>query len=449
MNDPIFQETLNKATNFELRRAIERLREGLFDPFGVQLLTAGEDPLKKVFNNGLNVKKNGMAAHLCICGAYGQGKSHSLTYLQRMAQDDGFVCSYINIDPREIPFHNFDLVYRELMRSIKFPNGETSFIKVWKKWVKDQLNSVLNKDYLNLDKDSSNLDKELSKKDGSKEYKKNCLDLIPKKILDQIPHRFKAILTALVQPTIAIPKNKKHLKKHLKFTPREFPDLLKRAMMGENIPSYRLNPVFRYREVDFYKQGSMLCKGSEPYLDMIQALSAIFVKMGYKGWVVLFDEAESITQTRITIRAKSYELFDKILNHQAASNLYPIFAFTDDFFMHLEQEEYDRIKLIKTETNEKILYFEKNYHIAWRNLNIHRLQDISSKEWKKLIKKLIFLHSSAYQWQPDTKKLSLKMVKVLLKKQTQEPRLTFKTLIRLLDIENQTQVLGQKLGQKT
>lgn len=60
-----FSSVLNGCDNFLLRRAVERLREGLFDPFAVQLLTARESLLNKVFDAGANSLSRNESPHLC------------------------------------------------------------------------------------------------------------------------------------------------------------------------------------------------------------------------------------------------------------------------------------------------------------------------------------------------------------------------------------------------
>jgi len=53
MDKANFIQLLESAGNFKLRRAVERLREGLFDPFGVRLLTAHEAQLNSIFDHGV------------------------------------------------------------------------------------------------------------------------------------------------------------------------------------------------------------------------------------------------------------------------------------------------------------------------------------------------------------------------------------------------------------
>ncbi|MCD6184794.1 MAG: DUF2791 family P-loop domain-containing protein [Deltaproteobacteria bacterium] len=422
MDDLNFQALLNNAGNFKLRRAVERLREGLFDSLGVRLLTTGEAKLNKAFHEGVNDLDRDKPSHLCICGAYGQGKSHSLNYIKQQALGLNFVVSYINLDPRQVPFHDFKSVYRTLMEGMKFPNSEKSFVNVWKTFV--------NK-WLSLPENS----------------KKSCRDLIP----EQIPHRFKAILTAMAQENISIPPKKRKFKKYAGFKPKEFSWILKNALMGKTIPAWRLCSVFYYRQVSFYKENTLVCHEQDQYLAMVQGMAELFQKIGFKGWLVLFDEGESIVQTRITSRSKSYDLLNKIFYPKTTPHgFYPVFAFTNDFFTCLSDEAYDRVRIKKNGNNEtppiEIPYFHTNYSKAWKNINIHTLHDISSKEWGTLINKLIAVHAGAYKWDPPAALMQSQMNLALSKLSGVEARLRLKFLVNHLDLAQQSQVMEYQLG---
>src|SRR3984957_17523820 len=96
---------------FSLRRAVERLRDGLFDPVAVNRLTVEEDRIKDAFSKGLAVLEGEKSDHLCICGSYGQGKSHTLAYLHQLALSQGYAASVVQLDIREVPFNQFSTVY--------------------------------------------------------------------------------------------------------------------------------------------------------------------------------------------------------------------------------------------------------------------------------------------------------------------------------------------------
>lgn len=414
MDENAFHNQINGTPNFYLRRAVERLREGLFDPLGVQWLTSGEEKLNQIFDRGAAALDKGTSHHLCVCGAYGQGKSHSLTYLKQRALAHNFVVSYINLDPRQIPFHDFKAVYRALMGAMVFPNGEAGPAQVWQQSAAQWLTRPENKD-------------------------KSIDDFIPR----DMPHRFRAILAAMAHKNMAIAANKRTLKKHARFQPRSFAWTLKNALLGKDIPAHKLAAVFHYREVPFYKEHSLVCREPKEYLAMVKGLAGLFKEMGYGGWVLLFDEGESIGQTRITSRSKSYDLLHEIFcPDSSAPGFYPVFAFTHDFFTLVESEPWDRTRKPggrrKTDQPiEEIPCFTRNYHKAWQRINIHSLQDLSPGEWEQLMAKLKILHGRAYDWEPEAEKQIPEMRQLLSRNKGAESRMKLRLLVNQLDLEQQ------------
>ena len=414
MEDQGFKTRVNGTDIFFLRRAVERIRDGLFDPLGVQWLTSGEEKLNQLFDQGVARLETGRPCHLCICGAYGQGKSHSLAYLKQRALAENFVVSYINLDPRQVPFHDFKTVYRSLMGAMTFPDGQSRFTDVWKATAEKWLNLPENRD-------------------------RTILDLIPA----DMPHRFRSILAALASTNMDLPPKKRKLKKHARFKPREFPWILKNALMGKEIPGFRLKAAFHYRQVPFYKDHSLVCKDPGQYLAAVKGLARLLTTMGFKGWVLLFDEGESIGQTRITSRSKSYELLNDVFRPDTFTpGFFPVFAFTHDFFTQVGDEPYDRTRAARGRKKQtsapQIPLFSRNYDRAWRqDLNIHVLQDLSARDWQVLIRKLLILHGKAYGWRPETAVLEKEAARVLFRHGRAESRMKLRILINQLDLAQQ------------
>jgi hypothetical protein len=403
---------LDNSNTFVVRRAVERLRDGLFDPYAVGLLTAGEAGLNTAFDKGALAISRSESTHLCVCGSYGQGKSHSLAYLRERALDQGFVTSQINLDPREIPFHDFRQVYRALISQIRFPDSDASLAQYWKNWVSQQ--EIL------------------------KENSAGLPEIIP----DFMPHFFKSVLTALAHKNISLSAKQRALKKHITYRPREFPWLLANGLRGENLPVYRLRHALKYRQVAFYKDASLVCKGWEPYFQALCSLAEMFQKMGFKGWALFFDEGESIGQRPVNIRRKSYMILDRFFSSTAPSlGVYPIFAFTDDFFLQVQGEDYDRLE---TRGGEERPYFEKDYGKAWHELHVHRLHDLSATDWKNLTVNLIYLHARAYNWAVSEKVVAGKMEEIMTSAGNQEARYRIKALIDELDLGQQEIILGKR-----
>lgn len=374
---------MSSADVFPIRRAIERLRDGLFDAVAVDRLTMQEERIQKKFSQGLKDLECGSSGHLCICGSYGQGKSHMINYLNRHALSEGYATSVVQLDLREVPLHNLPIVYQFIMENLSLPDG-LKLTKVWKQ-----------------------------------SAEKTSLE-----VLDAMPHRFQMILKAMLKQNKQLSAKEKSLKKHANYRPREFGYWLEKALMGHNIPITNLKNALKYREVEGYRDQSLTCRGNAPYVQMVQSLGRLLKSMGYKGLVLFFDEAESIAQVRLGSRIKSYEILDQFF--QTNDSVYPIFAFTDDFFDRVDSEAF--------EDDEQI--FSKNYAKAWQNVNIVRLQDFSSQEWELLLDRLISLYAQAYQVDvPSQTKILLQNLLENIK--TQETRFKLKALVNQLDMKTQ------------
>ena len=403
------QPGLDETSPFHLRRAVERLREGLFDPVAVRALTAHQERLDQAVDEGFGAVENGEAPHLCICGTYGQGKSHSLNYIQDRALGANFATSLINLDPREVPFHNFQQVYRALMENLRLPGAETALVGPWRAWIEERLDA----------------------------QGRAPLEVLPA----EIPHTFRAVLAAIGQKTVSLSPRQRQTKKHASYKPRAFPYLLSRALSGDVVPTLQLRPALKYRQVDFYKDASLRCAGTEPYLQMVRGLGRLFCQMGYRGWVILFDEGESMAQTRITCRSRSYQTLDRMFFPEVAvRGLFPVFAFTGDFFQQVADEDFDRVK-----ARDEMPYFDKDYAVAWRGLRRFDLQDLSPREWEEMGGKLMQLHARAYGWQPAAVPLRQALTERLVQTRSQETRYRLKALVDELDLARQDQVLPPRM----
>ena len=374
--------------SFCVRRAVERLREGLFDPVAVKRLTVEEDKIKNVFSQGIKALERGTSGHLCICGSYGQGKSHTIAYLNQFALSQGYATSVVQLDLREAPFYRFSAVYRSIMERLCLPDGKR-FTQAWKSWAE-----------------------------------KNSLE-----ILDSMPHRFKMVLKAMLCKNKRLSSKESSQKKHQAYRPKEYGDWLEQAWIGHDIPIASLKSAFKYREVEGYREHSLICRENSEYVQLVRSLGKLLHQMGYKGLLLFFDEAESITQGRLRHRAKSYAILDQLFRSNGF--VYSVFAFTDDFFHQVNHELYDE--------NGEI--FPKNYGEAWRDLTVLRLQDFSSHGWESLLDRLIELYSQAYRVDLSTE-VKKGLHSFLGKLEIQETRFKLKALVNRLDVATQQALLN-------
>jgi hypothetical protein len=323
--------------------------------------------------------------------------------------------SAINLDPREAPLHQFRHVYRALLHGLTFPAESEnsvaypSLIDAWGAWAKTQARTF-------EDRTSA------------------LAGFLPA----EMPHVFKAILVALAQPTLEVAPRQQGFTRYRDFRPGEFPWTLRRALQGDTVPGARLRAALKYRQVSFYRQASLALSGDEPFLQMVLALPQLFRCMGYRGWVLLFDEGEAIAQVRRPQRARSYRILHRILCPDSPSpGFYPVFAFTPDFFQHLQEEDYG------------LPEFDCNYAEAWRQLSIYQVRNLSQADWQDLCAPLIVIHGAAYGWHADQEHLLTRLTALLPALPLQDPRSTLKGLVDELDHVHQQKWFAQQAERHT
>ena len=406
-----FENYVGELDNFNLRRSMERLRDGLFDAIAVRFLTVRDAQLSARVDNDLDAVASGRDAHLCICGAYGRGKTHSLSFVRDLALRRNFVVSSVNLDPRERPLHNIPVLFRALMRSLRFPGelSDRSFGEVWAEWASSVVGTH-------------------DAYDSAEERALALRELLP----SRLPHLFRCVMTAIAQRNLNLSPRERRLKKHRNFRPHEFTWLLDRALRGEPISSIRLFAPLRYRSVRFYRENSLTLKKMESYFELVEALALLFRQMGFHGWVLLFDEGESVAQTGLFARSKAYTVIDRLCGMEGPmTGLYPVFAFTDDFFDRLSREDFDRQR--KWKNRDLTNVFRLDYDNVFRNLRRYDLEDFSPAEWRELVGKITFLHTRAYEWEPENGKIHKTLTEDLQRSPTRETRLKLKQLVEMLD----------------
>ena len=394
----------------QLRRVLERLREGLYDPLAVRLLTADRDELEARLRRDLVEVDAGTGAHLCVCGAYGQGKSHTLAYVKEAALQQGYAVSAINLDPREVPLHRFRQVYRALLQALTLPQAQEgaamymSCIDAWSAWARAQ---------------------PLASEDRARAL----AALLPA----DMPHVFKAILVALAQPTQEVPSRRQQTTPYADFRPADISWTLQHALQGEFIPVAHVRAALKSRQVSFYRDASLALQGDEPFLRMVLALPQLFRRLGYRGWVALFDEGEAISQVRRPMRARSYRILHHLLYPASPpQGFYPVFAFTPDFFQRLQEEDY------------RLPEFDRDYAQVWRQLSTYQLRGLSLADWRELCHPLMAVHATAYGWHADREHLLPLLTAHLHTLPLQDPRSTFKALVDELDQVQQQEWFAQR-----
>lgn len=101
------------------KTTINCLRQGTPPREGVGKITVGLNSVRTVFTSKLQIAKGGGSSFTLVNGVYGSGKSHSLCLLREMALEQNFLVGFITVTPRECPLYDLGLVYAKIARSIE------------------------------------------------------------------------------------------------------------------------------------------------------------------------------------------------------------------------------------------------------------------------------------------------------------------------------------------
>jgi hypothetical protein len=100
-------------------RMIEAFRLGIVPHQDVELFTFGRDEELQLVDRALQGLEQGRGDALMLEGEYGTGKTHLLELVHHRALKAGMVTALVQFDPVEVSPHRPKRVYRELVRSIR------------------------------------------------------------------------------------------------------------------------------------------------------------------------------------------------------------------------------------------------------------------------------------------------------------------------------------------
>lgn len=266
------------------RSAIESLRSGVPSRHAAARLGTTQREIREQFEDALDAVGQGRGATpLLVSANFGAGKSHLLSYLQSLAERDGFVTAYVVISP-EMPLGNGHFVLKTigetahapgragkalptLMADLPVPSVEYQALCDWARQsgVADRFNALL-----------------------------------------AIYREFRAEGELRAQ-ILSDFEGKPLLKNHIRGKLKEI------GQVADYDLSAPLNPLLAH--------------------DRIRLLAQIFRAAGGRGLVVLFDEVERIAKFSLKQRIAAYSELGwwRQVAEQEGSGLLPVFAMTRGF----------------------------------------------------------------------------------------------------------------------
>ncbi|MCL4299793.1 MAG: DUF2791 family P-loop domain-containing protein [Anaerolineae bacterium] len=256
------------------KNIIKRLREGVPPPEDVALFSIGREHLLKYFEKVLEeIAEYSQQGIKFIQADYGHGKTHFLDLLAQLALSRNFIVSMVTLDREAAPFNKLEKVIPLIMDKIMSPQarrgGLTRLLQEWGDTVKGiDRNTILH----NMDQDQG-------------------LDLL-------FPDfRLKLVEYASAYNRSGTPAFEACLQTEKWFRGEEA-----KSRTFKNVPAY------------------------------LTAFVQFVRHLGYSGFVVMLDEAESITLlSRINNRDQANENLRQIIDNQELEGFYFLFATTPSF----------------------------------------------------------------------------------------------------------------------
>jgi hypothetical protein len=347
------------------QRTMEALRSGVPNRDVVKVLGSHQPDLEGKFRRLLQQmatqSSQGIPTKgLVIEGGFGSGKSHLLKALQHVAVEQHFVCSPIVIS-KETPFYNVATLFRSAMNDAIVPGKQG-----------DALTEVAGDLNFQSPQFAELYDWVHRKDSGCDSRFAATLYLYERMINDpELSHR-------IIRFWAGDPLNNGQLKKYLQGCAPEIPYVFDK-ITAQDLAWHRF-----------------------------QFVSRLMMAAGYKGWILLVDEAEIIGRYSFKQRMKSYAEVARWLGgleETVCPGIAGIVALTDDFQSVVLEEKQDAQKIEQLshggETGEAD-------HLASAALKGIRLIEQDSEALIRpyepmvdaLYERLRELHGSAYSWNP-------------------------------------------------
>ena len=347
------------------QRAMEALRSGVPNRDVVKVLGSHQPDLEGKFRRLLQqmdsqASKGIPTKGLVVEGGFGSGKSHLLKALRYVALEQNFVCSPIVIS-KETPFYNMATLFRSAINDAIVPGKQGDALTE----VAGELN-FQNPQYAEL------YDWVHRQEGGCDARFAATLYLYERMINDlEFSHR-------MIRFWAGDPLANGQLKKYLQGCPPEKP--------------YEFEKI-TVQELAWHR---------------FQFVSRLIMAAGYKGWILLIDEAEIIGRYSFKQRTKSYAEVARWLGVSADAvcpGIASIVALTDDFQSVVLDEKQDTQKIEQLCQEEETGEAATLARTALQGIRlIEEESEMLIRPYEPMVdalyERLRGLHGTAYSWSP-------------------------------------------------
>ncbi|ACY13240.1 BREX system ATP-binding protein BrxD [Haliangium ochraceum] len=289
---------MSTMTERDIRHVIESLRSGLVPERGIDAFAVGVDKERGELQRQLDLAASGEGAIKFLRGGYGCGKTFMARLALLDAQARGFATSFVVVSDNDLRFHRFDDVYRKVVGELataSCPRGALG--DILDRWIGGIEAGMI---AAGADEDADDFDQQV---------RKRIDDDLMSLTGGQVPADFVRVVQTVF-------------------------DLKQRGEVAEAgaLISW-LSGSGNVSAGAKKRAGIKGDIGSRDALDYLRGVLAIVKKAGYKGLVIVIDEAETILRMRKDSRHKSLNGIRQIADAAGSYHgLLWMFTGTPEFF---------------------------------------------------------------------------------------------------------------------
>lgn len=282
----------------DIERIFERLRSGVVPDRGLDAFAVGIEKQRDELHRQLELAASGTGCFKFLRGGYGCGK----TFMARLAVLDalqrGFAASFVVVSDNDLHFHKFDELYRKVMQELSTARCEkAAMADILDRWIVNVEEALI----------SGGADEEAP--DFDERVRTRLEQDLASKTQGRVPEDMVRVLRTV-------------------FTLKQEGRLADAGALVSWLSGSR-NVAASVKKLAGVK-GDI---GSNESLDYLHGILEIVKAAGYKGLVIVIDEAETILRMKRDVREKSLNGIRQILD---ASDRFPglvwLFTGTPDFF---------------------------------------------------------------------------------------------------------------------
>ena len=334
--------------DFESRRIVEALRSGVPSrAVGQYFSSARPEIAGLIYGKLKKVCEDGSSDAMIISGKYGEGKTHMLNTVFDMARCNNMAVSFISLS-KETPFDKLHLIYQKLLQNTYLPKR-------------------LQPGFLDI-----------------------LADITPN-------HPLSVEMQAYTAKHLETDKLFYLFRSYFNTDDPDEKSILLADLEGDFVGGPALKKI--YKRLFFEKVGNIGFSKTKNIGDYFNAVSRLFIQMGYSGWALLFDETELIGRLGKKARLKAYRNMAQFLFPEQYSGMraaFALFAVTSSFIEDVVEAKHEFENLKESD------YGGTDYDATEKALQAicgaNRLLPLTNDEISEIMNKLLRFYKQAYDW---------------------------------------------------